>query len=124
MEEFIELYKFEPCLWLVKSKDYHDRNKRAAAYMKLTEKLKEIEPNATKDDVLKKINSLRSNVRKEKKKYKESLKSGASTEDIYKPTLWYYDLFDFLGDEDTPRKSLSNVVDDQVEMENNSPVSK
>ncbi|XP_066153390.1 uncharacterized protein [Euwallacea fornicatus] len=121
VEEFIELYKAEPCLWLVKSKDYHNRNKRAVAYEKLKEKLREIEPNATKEDVLKKINSLRSNVRKEKKKYKESLKSGASADDVYKPALWYYHLFDFLGDENTPRQSCSNLddVDGEVEAENN-----
>lgn len=109
MQEFIEIYKSEYCLWRVKSKEYHDKNKKAAAYEKLTEKLKELEPHATKDDVIKKINSLRSNVRKEKKKCNESTKSGASADEVYKPTLWYFDLFNFLGDQDTPRESRSNM---------------
>jgi hypothetical protein len=107
LEEFIEIYKTEPCLWHVKCKEYHDREKRSAAYDKLLSKLKELEPNATKDDVIKKINTLRSNVRRERKKYDESVKSGASSDDIYKPTLWYFDLFDFIRDQDVPRSSRS-----------------
>jgi len=34
-EEFIDIYRFEPCLWKVKQKEYHDRNKKDAAYFKL-----------------------------------------------------------------------------------------
>jgi len=113
LKEFIEIYKSEPCLWLKRSKEYHDRNKKATAYVKLIDKLKELEPNATKDTVVKKINSLRSNIRKEKKKYEESLKSGASADDVYKPTLWYYNLFDFLGNQDIPQSSYANLIDKQ-----------
>jgi len=43
MEESIELYQSEYCLWYVKCKDYHDRAKRDAAYKKLVNKLKESE---------------------------------------------------------------------------------
>nr|CAH7732787.1 unnamed protein product [Callosobruchus chinensis] len=68
IEEFIEIYRQEPCLWRVKSKEYHDREKRDASYAKLLLKLKELEPDATRKSVVAKINSLRSNVRKEKKK--------------------------------------------------------
>lgn len=67
IEEFIEIYKSEPCLWRIKCKDYHDRALRDAAYAKLLAKLKESEPDAVKDTVVRKINNLRSNFRKEKK---------------------------------------------------------
>lgn len=113
IEEFIELYKSEPCLWLVKSKEYHHLALRDAAYTKLLTKLKESEPDAVKDTVIKKINNLRSNFRKEKKKFDTSKKSGAATDDLYKPTLWYYNLFDFLGDQDTPSTSVSNLHDEE-----------
>ncbi len=66
-EDFIEIYRSKPCLWRVKSKEYHDREKRDAAYERLVIKFKELEPDATKKSVVKK-NNLRSNVRKEKKK--------------------------------------------------------
>ena len=29
LEDFIGIYKSEPCIWRVKDKDYHDRNRRA-----------------------------------------------------------------------------------------------
>lgn len=70
IEEFIEIYKSEPCLWRIKCKDYHDRALRDAAYAKLLAKLKESEPDAVKDTVVRKINNLRSNFRKEKKNWK------------------------------------------------------
>ena len=113
LEDFINIYKSEPCLWRVKSKEYHDRVQRAKAYRKLTAKLREWEPNATKAEVVKKINTFRSNFRREKKKYEESMKSGASPEDIQKPTLWYYDLFHFLGDQDVPASSQSDILNSE-----------
>lgn len=114
--EFIDLYRSEPCLWHLKSEAYHDRTKKDAAYSKLVIKLKELEPCATKKTVIKKINSLRCAFRKEKKKIEASKKSGASTESIYKPVLWYYDLFEFLQDQDTPRTSLSNLDNENEEV--------
>nr|CAH7752198.1 unnamed protein product [Callosobruchus chinensis] len=54
----------------------------------LLQKIIEIEPNADKAAVVRKINNLRSNVRKEKKKYEQSLKSGASLDDVYHIKLW------------------------------------
>ncbi|KAF5278921.1 hypothetical protein FQR65_LT15496 [Abscondita terminalis] len=107
--DFIAIYRSEPCLWQVKSHDYHDRTKKDAAYAKLAKKLDEVEPGATKKSVISKINSLRCAFRKEKKKVEASKKSGASTDSIYKPVLWYYDLLDFLQDQDTPRMSSSNL---------------
>ncbi|XP_063235952.1 uncharacterized protein LOC134538502 isoform X3 [Bacillus rossius redtenbacheri] len=109
IEDFIDMYKLEPCLWRVKSKEYHDREKRDAAYAKLLLKLKELETYATKKSVIRKINSLRSNVRKEKKKRDMSMKSGASADNVYVSKLWYLNLFDFLGDQDIPSASMSNL---------------
>ena len=62
--------------------------------------------------VVRKINNLRSNVRKEKKKHEQSLKSGASADDVYRIKLWYYDLLDFVNDQSTPRQSSSNLDSD------------
>ncbi|KAJ8963206.1 hypothetical protein NQ318_018672 [Aromia moschata] len=111
LEDFIEIYRSEPCLWQVKNKYYHDRNKKEAAYAKLVSKLREIEADAARDAVIKRINNLRSAVRKEKKKVDSSKKSGTSPDAIYKPILWYYDLFTFLGDQETPVSSTSNLDD-------------
>lgn len=121
LEDFIEMYRSNPCLWQIKNDDYHNRDKKEAAYKLLIEKLREIEPDANKDVVVKKINNLRSNVRKEKKKYEQSLKSGASADDVYRIKLWYYDLFNFIHDQSTPRESSSNLDSDD---ENSCEVSK
>ncbi|XP_067135388.1 uncharacterized protein [Centruroides vittatus] len=120
LEEFLKIYESEPCLWHVKNKEYHDRSKKEAAYLRLIEKLKEIEPNANKESVVKKINNIRSAYRKEIKKIKASIKSGAGTEDIYKPKLWYFELLRFLDDQDTPRSSRSNIdSDDDIDIGDN-----
>jgi predicted PP-loop superfamily ATPase len=60
-------------------------NKKRNAYKILLEKYNEYDPNATKQSVLRKINSLRCAYNKEYKKIKESVHSGAGTDDIYSP---------------------------------------
>ncbi|KAI4466571.1 hypothetical protein MML48_2g00000188 [Holotrichia oblita] len=115
MVDFIAIYRSEPCLWQVISSEYHDRAKKDAAY-KLAKKLDELEPGATNKSVVTKINSLRSAFRKEQKKVEASKKSGASVDSIYKPLLWYCDLFDFLHDQHTPRASSSNLDSETEEI--------
>ncbi|KAJ8952074.1 hypothetical protein NQ318_010984 [Aromia moschata] len=56
LEDFIEIYRSEPCLWQVKNKYYHDRNKKEAAYAKLVSKLNLMQPgihqNTNESDVI------------------------------------------------------------------------
>jgi hypothetical protein len=63
--------------------------KKAAAYGCLIEKLKVIEPDASRESVVKKNNNLRSTFRKELKKVNDSKRSGASGDDVYAPSLWF-----------------------------------
>lgn len=114
LEDFIRTYQSQLCLWNGKSKDYHDKSKRNVAYNLLLQKYKSIDPNANKDAVVKKINAFRTNYRREKKKIEESRRSGIGTDDVYEPTLWYYNLFEFLGDQETPRSSSSNINEREV----------
>ncbi|KAF5283672.1 hypothetical protein FQR65_LT13796 [Abscondita terminalis] len=99
-EEFIELYKSLPCLWKVKSKEYHDRVLRDSAYEQLVNKMKETEPEATK-------HSNKRNMRRRRSQERHQMNC----------TRYYYDLFDFLGDQDTPRESTSNLDDENTEHE-------
>lgn len=64
LEDFIEAYRNEPCLWQTKSKEYHDRTKKDAAYKRLLGIYKSIDAKATRDTVVKKINNLRSSYKK------------------------------------------------------------
>ena len=69
--QFIELFRQE-CLWKVKSKDYYNRSKKDASYKTLIGKVQEVEPDATRDTVVKKVNNLHSAFRKEHKKVTKS----------------------------------------------------
>ncbi|XP_039300643.1 uncharacterized protein LOC120355947, partial [Nilaparvata lugens] len=95
LTDFISLYESFPCIWRVKSKEYSDRNKKEGAYERLVEKFKEIDVNASRETVAKKINSLRSVYRKELAKVNKSIRSAAGEDEIYKPSLWYFDLLHF-----------------------------
>lgn len=54
LEDFIQSYRNEPCLWQTESKYYHDRNRKDTAYNRLIEKYKLIGPSANRDVVVKK----------------------------------------------------------------------
>ncbi|KAG8335677.1 hypothetical protein J6590_062499 [Homalodisca vitripennis] len=80
-------------------------------------KMKEVEPLAKKDCVIKKINNMRSSFRKEVKKIKESMKTGSGAYEVYKPKLWYFESLRFLNDQETPRQSISNIDNHDSENE-------
>ena len=48
IEEFLAIYRSKLCLWKVNTELYRDRDLKNAAYLKLINKLKEIEPSRTK----------------------------------------------------------------------------
>lgn len=108
-EEFLNMYQLHTCLWNTKAKEYSDRNLRNEAYGELVNKCKEKFPNANKDFVVKKIHTMRCSFRRELKKVINSLKSGSATEEVYVPSLWYYDLLSFIADSEMPRKGTSNL---------------
>lgn len=130
IREFIELYKRMPCLWKVQCKEYTDRALKCEAYKILARKLRELEPMANQLTVVKKINNIRTNYRKEKRKIREIEQNGGK----FEPTLWYYDLMDFLdtqddseieciditavADDDTP--SHEEFIDDDPDQDDNS----
>jgi hypothetical protein len=58
--EFIELFRQEECLWKVQLKDYYNRSKKDASYQTLIGTVQEVEPDATRDSVVNKINNLHS----------------------------------------------------------------
>ncbi|KAJ8891230.1 hypothetical protein PR048_010745 [Dryococelus australis] len=96
--------------WLVKPNAYSDREKKSQAYEALVEKYKEVDIAAKqRKKFQKKINSLRSVYRGELAKVRKAIRSGAGQDGVYKPSLWYYDLFAFLNDQETPRESTNTM---------------
>ena len=69
LTKFIQLYQSFSSLWWIKSKEYCDRDEKAKAYEQLVGKYREIDAEANREMVVKKINSIRSVYRKDKLKY-------------------------------------------------------
>ncbi|KAG7199502.1 hypothetical protein KM043_014121 [Ampulex compressa] len=90
--EFIQLYRSYPCLWQVRCKGYKDRLYRNRAYDALALKLREANPAADRETVVRKINTLRSAFMREYKKVRTSQRR-------YKSSLWYYDLLNFVTEQ-------------------------
>lgn len=97
---FINIYRDIPATWRMKSAEYADRIKRSCGYGQLLYRYKFYSPYATIEEVKKKINILRTCYRRETKKIKQSIEDGYVGDDVYKPSLWYYDELKFLEEED------------------------
>ncbi|XP_056641549.1 uncharacterized protein LOC130448286 [Diorhabda sublineata] len=123
--EFIELYRNSTCLWQTKSKDYSDRNKKDLAYAELVKKYQEIDPKADRSTVVKKINSFRTVYKREQNKINNSLKSGAGSDEVYKPNLWYFEHLHFLNDvepADAAVEEETTLTEDTSEQPDMSPM--
>ena len=112
---FIENLKPFTCLWKVTSEEYKNRDKRRIALQNLQEIMKDIVENITIVDVKKKINTIRSQYRREHRLLENSKKSAVATGDVYVPKLWCYNELTFLNEGvcREPRSSL-DVHDEEV----------
>ena len=73
--EFIDLWKSHTALWKVKSASYSNKNIKLAAYEAMVNKLREVDSEATfkkVKNIKKRINSLRTNFRRELRKINDS----------------------------------------------------
>lgn len=110
LKEFILMFESLPELWDSTSPSYVNKPKRKAALDKLLNIYKRLKPDCTISDVRKKINSLRSNYRKELKKIILSKRSGAGSEDIYTPKAWTFYCLKFLDRTEQPVDSVSIII--------------
>ncbi|KAG8254997.1 hypothetical protein J6590_103144 [Homalodisca vitripennis] len=110
---FIEEYRNLPCLWKVRSAEYSNKFKRDTAWEHLLQITKEKIPNADTNFVKRKVDDLRAAFRKEMRKVRDRTRSGASADDTYTPTLWYFELMKFTAEQEQPRKTKSNLDEDE-----------
>ncbi|XP_073429971.1 uncharacterized protein [Dendrobates tinctorius] len=105
IRQFIDMYRSMPCLWKVKSPDYSNKYKKKVAYEKLVHLYQEHHPCESVDEVVikKKIQALHTVYKKELNKVEKSTRSGAGTDEVYAPRLWYYNLLEFTRDQEIPR---------------------
>ncbi|KAF5297242.1 hypothetical protein FQR65_LT19727 [Abscondita terminalis] len=78
------------------------------AYLDLVELCKTVVPDCNVDFVKKKIELIRGNFRREHKKVHSSKRSGAGTDSVHVPKLWYYKLLLFLSDQEEVRRSITS----------------
>ncbi|CAI9598000.1 unnamed protein product [Staurois parvus] len=120
---FIDTYREMPCLWKVKSKAYSNRLLCDEAMKKLIELCKTVCVNANENYVKNKIANLRTVFQKELNKMENSKKSGAGTDDVYVPWLWYFQNLMFLTDSDMPRESQCTLLPGPSDEPSCSPLS-
>lgn len=111
MIEFFDVLKNENAIWQTKSEKFKDKVEKQKSWEKLVTKWKEVDKNATVDVVKKKYNCLRTTYRRELQKMRKSERSGAGAEDIYVPSLWYFDHLNFLLDQETQLEGISTFVE-------------
>ncbi|XP_066587643.1 uncharacterized protein [Prorops nasuta] len=101
----IESYKDEPCLYATNSVHYHNKHKRSEALKRICLNVSSQRPGTTEVECSTKLHNLRNQFNIENQKVKASIKSGTGFDDVYKPTLWYFDNLKFLETYFIPRKS-------------------
>lgn len=114
MSEFIEIYRRHPALWNSKSELYKNRYSRAKGIEELLNMCQEKIKGADEAFVKRKINNIRTAFKRELNKVRQSKSTGSSAEDIYIPSLWYFDLMSFTTEDETGRLGISSL-DDAIE---------
>ncbi|XP_070071238.1 uncharacterized protein [Drosophila takahashii] len=111
--EFLLLYRSLPAVWQIQSAEYSSRALKSAGYDRLIRKLSEVEPLANRSLVVRKINSFRTNFRRDIRRRDNCSAAGES----FQSTLWYFDLLGFLEGQDentsiskTGRKTKKNMT--------------
>ena len=95
-------------MWNVKAYEYRNRVAKEQALLKMVEDLKVFNDSVT-TAVRNKIHTLRSQFDQERKLQRESIKSGAGTDQVYTPKLWCFDFLMFINDGDELRQSTSTL---------------
>jgi hypothetical protein len=75
----------------------------------LTDKLKEVEPNTTCHMVVKKLTTYEVPFEKSLKKVFQSNRSGAGEDEVYTPTLRYYEKLLLLTDREAQKKNPNQI---------------
>ncbi|XP_018015340.1 uncharacterized protein LOC108672216 [Hyalella azteca] len=109
LTKFKDEYRNLPCLWKVRCSEYSNKSKRDKAWEHLVGITREKVVNADLNFVKKKVDNIRASFRNELRKIRESTRSGASSDDTYIPTLWYFELLKFTAEQEQPRQTMSNL---------------
>ncbi|CAG5006426.1 unnamed protein product [Parnassius apollo] len=105
---FVELYEEEQVLWNMRLKDCKQKRCPECAIQCIIHNLN---MEATIQEVNTKINNIRSTYTQEKVKIKKSTGTGSGANDVYVPSLAWYEIADrFLSGVIKSRKTYQNVI--------------
>lgn len=121
ISKLITLYEGFEQLYNPKHSFYSNKHSRANALYEIANLLSEMRPQTKVDEVKSKINTMRTHYSHEVKKVRDSAKSGAATEEIYQPTVWWFDKMTFLAPHIKARKSESSISATQISRNNEPP---
>lgn len=107
----IDLYRENECLWNVKCPEYKNNIKRKGAIANISEKM-----GFSEEIIKKKIASIRATYLIEKKKIKDSQRTGTGADDIYHPTVPWFQHMAFLNDVIIARKTVDNLESHQTQV--------
>ncbi|RLU15214.1 hypothetical protein DMN91_012208, partial [Ooceraea biroi] len=115
----IELRKFEVkfnkpiyvgmCILDISKTCLYEFHHKYMALQKVCAAVSLVRSGTTENECLTKFHNLRNQFNIENAKVKASIKSGAGTDDIYKPNLWHFNYLQYLDSYFTPRKSRNSI---------------
>lgn len=109
IDQFLDEYRQQECLWNISSDSYKNRDTRDKAYESICSALNL--PGLSVNDIKTKIKTMRTNYKCELNKILKSQKSGAGLSDVYLPRLfWFKKADEYLRGVSVAKNSISNLV--------------
>ncbi|KAF5298952.1 hypothetical protein FQR65_LT09501 [Abscondita terminalis] len=105
----IDEHQKYPSLYAVKSKEYKNKHSRTQALESIEKVIRAVRKDVTVNEIKNKFHGLKTTFLNECRKHEQSLKSGAGDDDIYYPTIWYYERMFFIRDHNIPRPGKDNI---------------
>ncbi|XP_053972731.1 uncharacterized protein LOC128888067 [Hylaeus anthracinus] len=115
LRTFIETYEALPELWNSMHTYYSNKARRNLALDKLADIYGKLKPGANRDDVRKKINTLRSNYRKELRKIAAMKRYGNGKTEDYQPASWVFHAMKFIDNCDQPLNGSVAVATNSIQ---------
>lgn len=109
-QEFFDTYRQLPALWRSSDEQYKNQRHKKAAYERLLECYRQIDPKANVDSMRRRINGIRTCFRRELRKVEHSEEISQDMSKVYVPHLWYYNELSFLRD-DVGRTAVTDTSD-------------
>ncbi|KAF5283104.1 hypothetical protein FQA39_LY17411 [Lamprigera yunnana] len=98
-------------LYATKSKEYKNKHACGRALQNIEAELRVIKPDVTANDIKIKFHGIKTNFLAEHRKHAKSIHSGVGDDDIYIPTLWYFDKLRFVLEHCIQREAVDTICD-------------